>query len=99
MSVYIVLHYAPTFNGIFGGIDFSNGRGSMSSLADVARLIELGCRAEDPAVQAQGEFRLKEEAALRDKQAPKSELERLERLPDCDPRHRRRGLRHRLGRP
>ena len=60
LVVYVVLR--PTFTGFMAGVDFYNGRGSTSSLNDVARLVALGCHAEDPAVQAQVEEINKQEA-------------------------------------
>jgi len=43
MTVYILKHSEPGFNGIAGGVDFSNGTGSTSSLRDARELQGRGC--------------------------------------------------------
>ena len=63
MTAYIVLHQDPTFTGNIAGVDFYQGRGSTSSLGDVARLIALGCTAEDPEAQASAVERNARDAA------------------------------------
>ncbi len=42
--VYCLRHPRPGFTGVFGGIDFSDGRGSTSSILDRDWMVyELGC--------------------------------------------------------
>lgn len=48
MAVYLLKHPETGFSGVMGGVDFSNGRGSTSSLADVrAFLLRDGFSATD----------------------------------------------------
>ena len=89
MTVYIILHNSPAFTGSWAGIDFYQGRGSTSALEDVRRLVALGCRAEDPTIQAQAEA---QNAAAAKRGAElgqsRSALATLERMPGYDPRRR-----------
>ena len=97
MSVYVILHYSPTFMGVIGGVDFYAGRGSVSSLNDVARLVLAGCRAEDPAVQAQAENMNRLEAErLAAQGSERDRLAALERLPGyLEKKHRHLSRRRR----
>lgn len=99
-SVFVVLHYnsgeRTTFTGYFGGVDFHQGRGSTSSFEDVARLVDLGHRAEDPLVQARAEAENARKRAEEAEKRPSQEAQAyLERLPGYvgtpAPRRRRRG--------
>lgn len=82
LVVYVIKHYAEGFAGFYGGVDFHGGKGSTSSLADVARLVSLGCHAEDPAVQAEAEA-MNGAAGAREGQqaAARSALDAVERRP------------------
>lgn len=99
MNAYVVLHFIPTHTGNFGGVDFYAGRGSVSALSDVARLITAGCRAEDPAIQAQAENMNRLEAERQSAQAAdRNTLAALERMPGYLEGKRRR-VSHRRRRP
>jgi hypothetical protein len=50
--IYILQHPSPDFKGSIRGIDFSNGKGSTSSIEDAARLIELDYEIEDDDARA-----------------------------------------------
>ncbi|MBE3109994.1 MAG: hypothetical protein IMZ46_05680 [Acidobacteria bacterium] len=89
LVVYIVLHQDPTYTGFLAGVDFYNGRGSTSSPEDVARLVELGCTAEDPRAQADAEALSKCERERQAEQAAaRSAQDKIERSPGYDPRKR-----------
>lgn len=96
-AVYIVLHPDAAFTGSWAGIDFYLGRGSTSALEDVRRLVALGCRAEDPTIQARAEG---ENASAAKREAEKAQsrsaLDAVERLPGyLEGKHRRHGRRRR----
>lgn len=82
LCVFVVLHPDPAFTGFWAGVDFCQGRGSTSSPQDVDRLVELGCRAEDPKVQGEAEARIAQERAAEASKRPSREAQAiLESLP------------------
>lgn len=100
MTTYIILARTDGFTGSFGGVDFFSGRGSVSSLEDVARLVLAGCRAENPDIQTKAEGMNRLEAERQAAQAgDRNALAALERLPGYLESKRRRPASARRRRP
>jgi hypothetical protein len=96
-AAYIVLHADAAFTGSWAGIDFYQGRGSTSALEDVRRLVALGCRAEDPSIQAQAEAQNAADAKREAEKAhSRGALDAAERMPGyLEGKRRRHGRRRR----